>query len=78
MPNFDEILSAAQSLTGDERAQLIAALWGNLSTEDWLPPSREWMEEADRRSTLLDAGQMTGSSWTEVRERARRQAGLDG
>ena len=78
MPNFDEILNAAQSLPGDERAQLIAALWGKLSAEDWVPPSREWIEEAQRRSDLIDAGEMTGSSWAEVRERARRQAGFDG
>ncbi|MEQ8785933.1 MAG: addiction module protein [Pirellulaceae bacterium] len=78
MTDFDEILNAAQSLPGSERAQLIAALWGNLSPEEWLSPSPEWVKEAERRSAQYDANQIAASPWSEVRERARRKAGLAG
>ena len=73
-----EILAAAQTLASGERAQLIAALWDNVAPIDWVPPDATWVAEANRRSDAYDAGEMTGSPWTEARERARRKAGLDG
>ena len=78
MTNMNEILTAAQSLPASERAQLIAALWDSVSPADWVPPDSQWIAEANRRSDDYDAGKMTGSPWAEVRERARREAGLDG
>ena len=78
MTTIHEILTAAQSLPSTERAQLIAALWDNVSPADWVPPDAQWVNEANRRSDAYDAGEMTGAPWAEVRERARRKAGLDG
>ncbi|WP_443217277.1 addiction module protein [Rhodopirellula sp. P2] len=75
---MSEILTAAQSLSSSERAQLIATLWDSVSPTDWVPPDSQWIAEANRRSDAYDAGEMTGSPWVEVRERARREAGLDG
>ena len=78
MTGLNEILIAAQSLPATERAQLIASLWDNVPPNEWVPPSDEWIAEANRRSDLLEAGGMSGSSWSDVRQRARRKAGLDG
>jgi putative addiction module component (TIGR02574 family) len=77
MTTMNEILTAAQSLPSSERAQLIAALWDNVSPTDWVPPDALWITEANRRSDAYDSGEMTGAPWAEVRERARRKAGLD-
>jgi putative addiction module component (TIGR02574 family) len=77
MATVQEILDAAKALPSAERAQLIHALWESVSPDDWMPPSDEWLAEAQRRSEAYDAGQMTAASWSEVRERARRKAGLD-
>lgn len=78
MTTLNEILTAAKTLPSSQRAQLIAALWDNVSPVDWVPPDAQWLAEAGRRSDAYDAGEMTGASWAEVRERARRKAGLDG
>lgn len=77
MTSLTEILNAAQTLPSGERAQLIAALWDNVLPTDWVPPDNQWVAEANRRSDAYDSGEMTGSTWAEVRERARRKAGLD-
>ena len=77
MTNMNEILTAAQSLPASERAQLIATLWDSVSPVDWVPPDSQWIAEANRRSDAYDSGEMTGSPWAKVRERARREAGLD-
>ena len=80
MTNMNEILTAAQALPASERAQLIANLWDSVSPVDWVPPDSQWIAEANRRSDAFDSGEMTGSTgstWAEVRERARREAGLD-
>jgi len=77
MTTVREILDAAQALPSAERAQLIHALWSTVSPEDWTPPSEDWIGEAQRRSEAYDAGEMTASPWKEVRQRARKKAGLD-
>ena len=77
MTTLDEILSAAQSLTPPQRAQLIAALWDKTSPDDWFPPSNEWIKEANRRTDAYDLGEMKASPWADVRERARHEVGLD-
>ena len=78
MTTLNDILIAAQSLPATERAQLVAALWDNVRPNDWVPPNDEWIAESNRRSDLLDTGEMSDSSWSDVRQRARRKAGLDG
>lgn len=78
MTNINEILTAAESLPPSHRAQLIVALWDNVSPIDWIPPDSHWVAEANRRSDAYDTGEMSGSAWADVRKRARREAGLDG
>ena len=46
--------------------------------EQWPDLSDDWLGEIQRRSEAYDAGQMPVASWPDVRDRARRQAGLDG
>ena len=77
MTTLEEILTAAQGLPSTERAKFIQALWDSTPPEDWTPPGAAWVEEAQRRSTEFDEGRITASPWPEVRQRARRKAGLD-
>lgn len=78
MRTFDDVYGAAEALTPTDRIRLVHALWETIPPDQWPAPSAEWIVEAERRSAELDAGRMTASPWTEVRERARRKAGLDG
>ncbi|MCA9214375.1 MAG: addiction module protein [Planctomycetales bacterium] len=77
MTTIDDILAAAQALPSEDRAKLIAFLWDGVSSEDWVPPTPEWIAECERRSKALEAGEMSFDSWENVRARARRKAGLD-
>ncbi len=78
MSSLQEIIDAAQALPAYEKVQLIGALWSSVSPEDWASPSSELIAEVQRRSAAYDAGLTTTSPWSEVRERARQRAGLDG
>lgn len=78
MPTFDDVLGAAESLPSAERVRLIDALIESVPMDEWPVPSEQWIAEAQRRSAEFDAGRMTASTWPEVRQRARRKAGLDG
>ena len=77
MTTLRDILNIAQGLPSAKRDQLIHALWDSISPKDWTPPSDAWVNEVQRRSKALDDGQITTAPWSEVRQRARRQAGLD-
>lgn len=77
MTTYQDILNAAQHLSDAERAQLLDALWSKTSPSDWSPPGQAWLEAANKRSEAYDAGEMTADSWDQVRQRARKQAGLD-
>jgi putative addiction module component (TIGR02574 family) len=78
MAAFDDILGAAQSLPPSDQIRLIGALWDTIPVEQSLAPSSEWIDEVQHRSAEYEAGRMPAAPWPEVRERARRQAGLDG
>ena len=78
MATFDDVLATAQNLPASDRVRLIDALWESMEPSDWPAPSDEWIAEAQRRSAEYDAGNMSASPWPEVRQRARRKAGLDG
>ncbi len=78
MTSLNEIITAAQALPPSDRAQLIASLWEKSSPEEWVIPDAKWIAECNRRSDAFETGEISGSSWTDVRERARREAGLDG
>lgn len=75
--SFDELLSAASHLPPDERLRLSDMLRDTLPPEEWPELSGEWLQEIERRTNLYNAGQMPAAPWPEVRERTRRQAGLN-
>jgi putative addiction module component (TIGR02574 family) len=77
MITLNEILDAAQNLPSSDRARLIASLWETTSPLDWVLPNSAWVAEVNRRSDEFDAGKTSGSDWTDVRQRARKAAGLD-
>ena len=76
MTNIDDIISAAQSLPLDDRAKLIPLLWDKLNPDEWPIPTEAWVQEASRRSDEVDSGNMQADTWENVRERARKKAGL--
>ncbi len=78
MATFDDVLGAAQDLPALDRVRLMDALWESMEPSEWPAPSDDWIAEAQRRSAEYEAGNMTASPWPEVRQRARRKAGLDG
>lgn len=78
MTSIDDIISAVQSLPSEDRAKLIPLLWDKLNPEDWPMPFGSWIEESKQRSDQLDNGEMNADSWQNVRDRARKKAGLDG
>jgi len=78
MPTFEDVFGAAEALTATDRVRLVHALWDTIPTDQWPAPTAEWIAETERRSAEFDAGRMTASPWTDVRERARRKAGMDG
>ena len=77
MATFEDVFGAARGLSAPERMQLIDALWNMVPADEWPPPNKQWICEAQRRSAEFDAGRMPASSWPEVKSRARRKAGLD-
>ena len=76
MSTIEEILAAALALPSEDRAKLIPLLWDQTSPEDWSLPSAAWIAESNRRSDLIDNGEMSADDWENVRARARRRAGL--
>lgn len=75
-PSTELILQAALALSSEERFQLIEAL---IAAEQVAPPFDEsWREVIQRRSAEIDAGAVNEIPWDEVRQRLRRQVGLDG
>ncbi len=76
MNTLDDILAAARSLPLADRSRLIPLLWDQALPEDWPAPSAAWITEANNRSNAIDTGTMSADDWSNVRERARRQAGL--
>lgn len=71
---FQDVLDTARTLSVSDRLRLVDALWDDSAPENWPVPSDDWIAEVQRRSAESDAGQMTASSWSEVRDRARQKA----
>lgn len=72
----EQILQSALALPSEERFQLIEAL---LAAEQAPPPFDEsWRAIIQRRSAEIDSGKVAEVPWSEVRQRLRRQVGLDG
>lgn len=78
MSTFEDVLSAARTLSTTERIQLANAIWDDIPPSDWPLPDAQWVAEAQRRSAEYDEGRMSAATWSEVRARARKKAGLDG
>jgi putative addiction module component (TIGR02574 family) len=76
LPITEQVLQSALALPSEERFQLIEAL---IATDQAPPPFDEsWRAVIQRRSAEIDAGAITEVPWSEVRQRLRRQVGLDG
>jgi putative addiction module component (TIGR02574 family) len=75
-PTTEQLLQTALALPLEERFLLIEAL---IAADQTTPPFDEsWREVIRRRSAELDSGAVQAVPWSEVRERLRRQVGLDG
>jgi putative addiction module component (TIGR02574 family) len=76
LPATEQVLQTALALPPDERFQLVEALF---AAEQVPPPFEEsWRAVIQRRSAELDSGAVADIPWSEVRQRLRRQVGLDG
>ena len=70
-PTTEQLLASALTLSESERLELAGAL---LAASDPPPPEPvgdAWVDELRRRSTQIDAGEVTLSSWSEVKRRVR-------
>lgn len=77
MQTFEDVLEAARTLTPTDRNRLLESLWEETSPSDWPQPSEEWIAEAQQRSAAYDRGESSAAPWSEVKDRARKRAGLD-
>lgn len=76
LPMTEQLLQSALALSSEERFLLIEAL---IAVDQVPPPFEEsWRNIIQRRSAEMDAGTATEVPWNEVRQRLRRQVGLDG
>jgi putative addiction module component (TIGR02574 family) len=75
-PTTEQVYRSALALPAEERFQLIEAL---IAAEQPPPPFDASLRPVvQRRSAELDSGAVADVPWEEVRERLRRQVGLDG
>ncbi len=72
----DSILDDAKALSTEDREYLVDALIRTLNPVDKPPFDPELLAECRRRSARIDSGEEKTSTWEEVRERARKAAGL--
>ncbi len=70
MSSFDSVLSAAQSLSEQDRLRLIDALWETVPPDSEAPFSDEWSREIQRRVAELDAGTAETVPWSRIRDEA--------
>jgi putative addiction module component (TIGR02574 family) len=78
MPSYSEILSAALTLSPDERSVLAETLWESMDEatgagDDGPEVSTAWREEIARRSAAYLRGELAGIPWKQVREEVRRK-----
>jgi putative addiction module component (TIGR02574 family) len=70
---YDEVLATIRSLRREQQLLLYEVLRYDLFP---IEIDDELLAEVERRSDLYDQGKMTAVPWSEVRDRARRAAGL--
>ena len=73
MPDYETVLSGAQSLPVPERIQLIEALWETVPADSLPPVTDEWLAEIRRRSAEYDAGAVETTPWEQIRANAMRR-----
>ena len=74
MPSIDDAFTATQSLTTDEKLELISRLWQAIAPT--YRPSDNVLAEVTRRVAEFDAGKVKSIPWEEVsREINRKLAG---
>jgi len=71
--NVDQLLQAAMSLPDEDQLRLVSALAAAVEERGLRPFDDWWLGEIQRRSAEYDAGSVQVISWSEVKERARRQ-----
>lgn len=70
--DFSEVLSAANSLSIDERMQLVEAVWDGIAAEQPTPQLTEAQKhELERRLAELDASPEIAVPWEEVWAQAK-------
>ena len=69
---MDEVFQLAMKLPNEDRLRLAEALLSSVEPAGQPPFDEEWIAEAKRRATRIDAGEGRSSTWAEVRERARK------
>lgn len=70
---YQEVFATIKSWPLEAQYQLLDELYALLVPD--IEP--EPLAEIERRSDLYDQGKMTAAPWSEVRDRVRREVGLD-
>ena len=78
MTEYDSVLAAAVKMPVGDQLRLIDELAAALSDDQPPSLSPQWLAEIERRTSELDAGQVTPESWPQVRQRLFKQVGLSG
>jgi putative addiction module component (TIGR02574 family) len=83
MTNYDSVFAAAFQMPVSDRLRLIDELAATVPAEELpddevFPLSAEWMEEINRRSDEMDAGNAKLIPWEEARRELFKQVGLPG
>lgn len=67
----EQLLSAVEALSADDRIELIEALIAGLKADGLPDLSPEQLNEITRRSAEIDAGTVQPIPWSQVRDEAR-------
>ncbi len=70
--SIDDAFAIAQSLTPNQKLELISRLWSDVRAGGTFRPSDADLAEINRRSAELDAGTVIPVPWAEVQESVQR------
>ena len=70
---MEKVLELALGLPGEERLHVAEALLASVPPAEQ-PFDAEWVAEARRRASKIDAGEGRLSTWPEVQDRRQRSA----
>src|SRR5687767_3068168 len=68
----EQLFQKVMTLPVKQRVQLAEAVLDASQTGEEFVIHPAWKEELERRSKLVDSGEMSTSPWSEVKERVRR------